>query len=145
LLEVLCVVAELTAAELRRALELAHELIAVLDPAPRDLRPGDREVAEELLPAWWLALGSDVVSMPQVREAPAGTELARVIDRFRLQYESPQKAWQGLGHLLRRVATARKPVAGYLLERRPGPGDSAMWVCSPVKVPQVPDPNWLKA
>lgn len=126
----------LTPAEQRRAVALAHELLALLAPSGQALKPSDKELAEVLLPAWFLTLGNAVVTVKDMREVRPDTALGRALDRvdFCLQAE-PHRAGQAIGELFGRLADYGQPVAGYVVGRRGTEGKAALWACSPLDAP----------
>lgn len=123
---------QLTAAQHRKAIALWAELGQLLQGAPRALDPGDREVAELLLPAWHAVHGNAVVTFADLRQAPVESALAGVVGDFLARFPGrPERGFQAFGFLLGRLVG--HTVAGHTVRKLPATsGGVAQWGCSPL-------------
>ena len=123
---------QLTAAHLREVQALLTKAAQILEGAPRALDPGDREVAEVLLPAWHAVHGNAVVTFADLRQAPAESALAGVVGDFLARFPGrPERGFQAFGFLLGRLVG--HTVEGYTVRKLPATsGGVAQWGCSPL-------------
>lgn len=123
---------QLTAAQLREVQALLAKAAHILDCAPRALAPGDREVGEQLLPAWHAVHGATLMTVAELRQAPPGTPLADVLAAFLGRWpDKPHRGAQAFGNLL--VSLTGHGVAGFTVRKLPvTSGGVALWVCSPL-------------
>lgn len=125
-----------TAAEIRRAAALVAEALSLLEPKQCSLLPGDVELAEVLLPAWWSTVGNRSATIGDLRQQPPGTRLAAVLAQMDDRMcGNKYRASQQLGFLCGRLADSGQAVAGYYVAREGVAGNVQVWACRPLETP----------
>jgi hypothetical protein len=134
----------------RERLALADSLESVARLIRGDLsgaviRPAEDLLAQRLLNAWWLELGSEAVGVAALFEVHPDTKLGEIVAELVNDADGCEiRARAKLGKLLSRLEKSGRDFAGYRVGKLGEYCGSQTWACQPIEPPDPPTAAGLR-